>query len=151
MTTTIDNIMALAEQYASAAWHHLSFEESKKRHEALRAAIEQALNTCGSGAGCLYKEARIEALEQALGQQEPVSPENIEQYRLQMAAISTAAIGYWKEGDSIHPDYDTLALRDVAKLYAKYDELYKQVHAPRPRRNVTYVCPCCHFSLERQE
>lgn len=23
--------------------------------------------------------------------------------------------------------------------------------APKPRRNVTYVCPCCHFSLERQE
>ena len=48
-----------------------------------------------------------------------------EQYRMQMAAICTAAIGYWKEGDDIHPDYDTLALRDVAKLYAKYDVLYK--------------------------
>ena len=23
--------------------------------------------------------------------------------------------------------------------------------AEQPRRNVTYVCPCCHFSLERQE
>jgi len=56
--------------------------------------------------------------------QEPVLQE-IEQYRLQMAGISTAAIGYWKEGDGIHPDYDTPALRDVAKLYAKYDELYK--------------------------
>lgn len=55
------------------------------------------------------------------------SPElqDIEQYRMQMAGICTAAIGYWKEGDSIHSDYDTLALRDVAKLYAKYDELYK--------------------------
>ena len=51
--------------------------------------------------------------------------QDIEQYRLQMAGICTAAIGYWKESDSIHPDYDTLALRDVAKLYAKYDELYK--------------------------
>ncbi len=57
-------------------------------------------------------------------QQEPVL-QNIEQYRLQMAGISTAAIGYWKEGDGIHPDYDTVALRDVAKLYAKYDELYR--------------------------
>ena len=56
--------------------------------------------------------------------QEPVL-QDIEQYRLQMAGISTAAIGYWKEGDGIHPDYDTLALRDVAKLYAKYNELYK--------------------------
>ena len=57
-------------------------------------------------------------------EQEPVL-QDIEQYRLQMAGISTAAIGYWKEGDGIHPDYDTLALRDVAKLYEKYDELYK--------------------------
>ena len=63
---------------------------------------------------------RFEAQQQA----EPVLQE-IEQYRMQMAGISTAAIGYWKEGDGIHPDYDTLALRDVAKLYAKYDELYK--------------------------
>jgi hypothetical protein len=39
----IEQLMALAEQYASAAWHHLSLEESKKRHEALRAAIEQAI------------------------------------------------------------------------------------------------------------
>lgn len=57
--------------------------------------------------------------------QQPQKLEDIEQYRMQMAAISTAAIGYWKEGVYIHPDYDTVALRDVAKLYAKYDELYK--------------------------
>lgn len=49
-----------------------------------------------------------------------VNLESIEQYRLQMAAIGTAALGYWKEGDSIHSDYDTVPLRDVAKLYAKY-------------------------------
>jgi hypothetical protein len=66
-------------------------------------------------------------LEQALAAQpavqEPVLHE-IEQYRMQMAGISTAALGYWKEGDSIHPDYDTPALRDVAKLYAKYAALH---------------------------
>ena len=56
--------------------------------------------------------------------------QDIEQYRLQMAGICTAAIGYWKESDSIHPDYDTLALRDVAKLYAKYDALYKTQPVP---------------------
>lgn len=48
-----------------------------------------------------------------------------EQYSMQMAAICTAAIGYWKNGDNIDPDINTLALRDVAKLYAKYDALYK--------------------------
>jgi hypothetical protein len=60
------------------------------------------------------------------------SPElqDIEQYRMQMAGICTAAIGYWKEGDGIHPDYDTLALQDVAKLYAKYDALYKAHSEP---------------------
>lgn len=57
--------------------------------------------------------------------QQPQKLKDSEQYRMQMAGISTAATGYWKEGDSIHPDYDTPALRDVAKLYAKYDELYK--------------------------
>ena len=46
-----------------------------------------------------------------------------EQYRQQMAVISVAAHGYWKEGDGIHPDYDTVPLRDVAKLYAKYEAL----------------------------
>lgn len=51
-----------------------------------------------------------------------------EQYRIQMAGICTASIGYWKEGDDVHPDYDTIALRDVAKLYAKYDALYKAQH-----------------------
>lgn len=48
-----------------------------------------------------------------------------EQYRLQMASITTASLGYWKEGDTIHPDYDTVPLRDVAKLYAKYDALFQ--------------------------
>jgi len=76
----------------------------------------------GSGA----PRKAITALEAALEQpvQEPVLQE-IEQYRMQMAGISRAAFGYWKEGDGIYPDYDTVALRDVAKLYAKYDELYK--------------------------
>ena len=51
-----------------------------------------------------------------------------EQRLMQMTAITTAALGYWKEGDSILPDYDTIALRDVAKLYAKYEAL----NAPQP-------------------
>lgn len=74
-------------------------------------------------------EAKVDAAQQPpVVEQPPVDLESVEQYRLQMAAISTAALGYWKEGDSIHPDYDTLALRDVAKLYAKYTELFNIVH-----------------------
>lgn len=55
--------------------------------------------------------------------------EDIEQYRMQMAGIMTAALGYWKEGDPIHEDYMTVAIRDVAKLYAKYDALFQEKSA----------------------
>lgn len=51
-----------------------------------------------------------------------VQLDQIEQYRLQMAAIGTASFGYWKEGDSIKPEYDTVVLRDVAALHKKYEE-----------------------------
>jgi len=73
--------------------------------------------------------------------QEPIKLDEVEQYRIQMAGISTAAIGYWREGDPIHPDYDTLALRDVAKLYAKYSELYDALDPARQWQEIE--CPCC--------
>jgi len=50
-------------------------------------------------------------------------PDSEERHRLQLAAISTAAFGYWTERDEIQPEYDTVALRDVAKLFAKHAEL----------------------------
>lgn len=71
----------------------------------------------------------IERLQEALAH--PVL-QDIEQYRMQMAGICTAALGYWTEYDSISSDYDTVALRDVAKLYAKYDELYKAQQEQEP-------------------
>ena len=106
--------------------------------EAMKLALE-ALQTAHLAVECdmLADEIQqaITALREALAeqpaqQQEPVL-QDIEQYRLQMAGICTAAIGYWKEDDGIHPDYDTVALRDVAKLYAKYDELYRAQPAPQ--------------------
>ncbi len=72
-------------------------------------------------------------------EQEPVL-QDIEQYRLQMAGISTAAIGYWKESDGILPDYDTVALRDVAKLYSKYDALYKARWSAQPEQEPIVCC-----------
>ena len=105
-------------------------ESCDKLAEALRLAYE-ALS--GSSDKTLLPRAH-RAVEQALAAhdaeqaQEPVL-QDIEQYRMQMAGISTAAMGYWKEGDGIHPDYDTVALRDVAKLYAKYDQLFQQKQA----------------------
>ena len=91
----------------------LTREEAQQVLDALECMNEGAFN-----AEIKLLRARLNAPEP-----EPVL-QHIEQYRLQMAAISTAAIGYWKKGDGIHPDYDTPALRDVAKLYEKYDALY---------------------------
>lgn len=69
-------------------------------------AALSAINTWNRRAHPPADDARVAELE--------------ERERLRLAGISTAAIGYWKERDSIHPDYDTVALRDVAGLYAKY-------------------------------
>lgn len=88
--------------------------------------VLDALENLASMAGAAWTtDNPIETLRARLNAPEPEPVlQHIEQYRLQMAAISTAAIGYWKKGDGIHPDYDTPALRDVAKLYEKYDALY---------------------------
>jgi hypothetical protein len=94
-------------------------QAARKALEALEYHVEQTRP--------IHKTSEaITTLRQALEQaaDEPVL-QDIEQYRLQIAGISVAALGYWKEGDSIHPDYDIPALHDVAKLYAKYDALYK--------------------------
>jgi hypothetical protein len=89
------------------------FYDGPVRNTSVVAACEKALNDIAG------KE-----IYESWTPKDQAKLEEIEQYRLQMAGISTAAIGYWKEGDGIHPDYDTPALRDVAKLYAKYDALY---------------------------
>ena len=59
---------------------------------------------------------------------------------MRLAGISTAAQGYFKDGESIHPDYDTVALRDVTALYRKYEALRAENAAlreglPVPPRN----------------
>lgn len=53
----------------------------------------------------------------------------LENERMKVAGCSTAAIGYWKEGDSISPDYDCAALRDVARLYQKHDAAQRELAA----------------------
>lgn len=89
----------------------------------------QQWDSSDDGRGKLKILESVEKFAELVRADEPVL-QDIEQYRMQMAGICTAAIGYWKEGDGIHPDYDTLALRDVAKLYAKYDALYKTQPVP---------------------
>ena len=78
-------------------------------------------------------EAEVLAHAGVTAEPAAIKLDDIEQYRMQMAAIGTASFGYWKEGDSIHPDYDTVTLRDVAKLYAKYETLHAQVPAAEVR------------------
>jgi len=56
-----------------------------------------------------------------------------ERETMRLAGISTASIGYWKEGESIHPDYDTQALRDVAALYGRYVEASKALTDARQK------------------
>jgi hypothetical protein len=89
------------------------FYDGPVRNTSVVAACEKALNDIAG------KE-----IYESWTPKDQAKLEDIEQYRMQMAGISTAAIGYWKEGDSIDPDYDTTALRDVAKLYARYAALY---------------------------
>ena len=86
-----------------------------------REVLQQALDALENNLLMQATKILQKALEQPADA--PVL-QDIEQYRIQMAGISTAAIGYWKEGEGIHPDYDTPALRDVAALYAKYETLY---------------------------
>lgn len=68
----------------------------------------------------------------------PIRLEESEQYRGQMAAISTASLGYWSPGDGILPEYDTAPLRDVALLYAKYALLHAKDAAQVQRE--LYIC-----------
>jgi hypothetical protein len=83
-------------------------EAIKESHDTtyLEALCDMALSSLDEDKVLVAANARAEAAE--------------ERERMRLAGISTAAFGYWKEGDSIHPDYDTVALRDVAKLFQKY-------------------------------
>jgi hypothetical protein len=111
----------------------LTREEAQQALDALTKAYEDSCNYQDINGDQVF--AAIETLRARLAQGEKEQApdhENSEQYRMQMTAISTAAIGYWKEGDDIHPAYDTVALRDVAKLYAKYDALYKKHKQQEP-------------------
>ena len=112
----------LADKIAAA----LSFQRHAKVPPSRVALDASELSYIASCISYYVSSQQLEMADEAVAETlEEVDLESIEQYRLQMAAISTAAIGYWHEGHPIHADYDTPALRDVAKLYARYDELYR--------------------------
>ena len=94
---------------------------------------ERNRGNCSTAEGAACSAHAVRRLAVQLLRAAPPAPAAVavpdEQYQAQMAAISTAAIGYWKEGDAIHPDYDTVALHDVAKLYVKYSLLFNALAA----------------------
>ena len=96
------------------------------RYEAMRYGWDQALERVED---CLPEKLYTHPAPSPAHQVAVLT--DIEQYQIQMAGISTAALGYWSEEDEIHPDYDTPALRDVARLYVKYDQLFKEKEARR--------------------
>ena len=109
--------------------------------------LEEGVNTPPIGLRGAIKEALAQPV------QEPVLQE-IEQYRMQMAAISAAATGYLQDRDGINPDYATVALHDVVKLYAKYDELYKAKDQTPPlpvRPESCQICAEIHAVLDADE
>jgi len=44
-----------------------------------------------------------------------------ERERIRLAACGVAALGYHKDGDNIHPDYESASLSDVHRLTAKLE------------------------------
>lgn len=100
MKLTIDNAIAAIDDFEIVGENNLSRDPTPEERFVLREFVAR-----------LFEDATQQLSDKVT---------DSEQYRMQMAGISTAALGYWKEGDEIHPDYDTLALHDVAKLYAKY-------------------------------
>lgn len=92
----------------------------------LRDALEAVIKVHGYESGIPVEALAQPSDTSALDAYVAEKVKDVQLQDIQMAGISTAAIGYWKEDDSIHPDYDTPALRDVAKLYANYESRTKQ-------------------------
>jgi hypothetical protein len=104
-------------------------------HEAAQKALDALENRCGTHAEERGPDGAITALRTALAkqlaEQEPV-----------------ACLVETQKGVMVWPIEDY----NVALTYCDDGQLpIKLYTSPQPRRNVTYVCPACHFSLERQE
>jgi len=50
-----------------------------------------------------------------------------ERERMRLTACGVAALGYHKDGDSIHPDYESASLSDVHQLTAKLERAEAEV------------------------
>lgn len=68
-------------------------------------------------------EREIAELQRQLAE----SQKQLEDERQKVEGCSTAAFGYWKEGDDLHSDYECAAIHDVADIYAKYAALREQI------------------------
>jgi len=52
----------------------------------------------------------------------------IENLQMQLVGCSVAALGYFKEGDTLKLEYKSVALDDVTRLYKDYEELLSATH-----------------------
>jgi len=123
-------------------------EELKPRHEVMDAAIRYASSsvnrtidrTIDGGSAYSFISHQVGLRDALIASQAAEIAALKEREIMRLAGISTAAQGYFKDGESIHTDYDTVALRDVTALYRKYEALRAENAAlreglPVPPRN----------------
>ena len=119
----------------------------------------QALNTMRDDAGdcacpaCAHADAAVYAIEQALAEPEP------EPWHKKISGMEVSMDVSTGEDDIDHRIYgwvyevieaDEHGTPDVI-LAIKEDQNYTAPTPRKPLRTVTYVCPVCAASLERQE
>ena len=94
-------------------------------HADLARQLERELSSAQTGIAVLNGIIRVRTAALAS------LADELENERQKVAGCSTAAIGYWKEGDSLHPDYECAAIHDVARLYAKVASLADELRLTR--------------------
>lgn len=97
------------------------------------ALIESMLN--GDGIPRCKEWENLEAFARDLERRLRAAEQLLENERNKVAGCSTAAFGYWKEGDWLHPDYECAAIHDVAKLYARMVEAERRLAAAEQERD----------------
>lgn len=94
----------------------IALAHRQEKEKLLKQANEWTLST-------MRECRRADEAERKLAEAE----RQLENERQKVAGCSTAALGYWKEGDSLHPDYECTAIHDVASLYQRMVEAERKL------------------------
>ena len=123
---TIEDSLLLC---ASDLQHSAIYDNHPKMQSCIRAVADRitALASVIEGVG----RAALAAPAQA-GWCKDCNPDNCG------GCATPAAIDYWKDGDAIHDDLTSALDDDVARLYAKYDELYRSSCGQAPAQAGEY-------------